>query len=170
MPVSVMHHAGSVAGHLRLPSGWQAAAQHACAAAMWSAMSHSARLACRRILIVEDELIIAWHLGEIVEQLGCEICGSATTEAEAVRLALTSRPDLVLMDVRLGRGGDGIMAAQRIRAMLSVPIVFCSAYASDPVTLERMRAAGAAGILAKPILPDQLGAMLSRIFRAPDTA
>jgi CheY-like chemotaxis protein len=138
------------------------------AAAVWAAMSPSARAACRRILIVEDELIIAWHLGEMVERLGFQVCGSAMSEAEAVSLALESRPDLILMDVRLGRGGDGVDAARAIHTHFPVPVVFCSAYTDQPETLARMREAGAAGILSKPIMPKVLGTLLSRIFATPD--
>ncbi len=149
------------------PDGFDPAGQEY-AAAVWAAMSPSARLACRRIMIVEDELIIAWHLGEIVERLGCKVCGSAMSESEAVTLALESRPDLILMDVWLGRGGDGVDAARTIHRHFQVPIVFCSAYTNDPETLARMQGADAAGILSKPIMPKVLGTLLSRIFAAPD--
>jgi CheY-like chemotaxis protein len=90
------------------------------------------------------------------------------SEAEAVSLALESRPDLILMDVRLGRGGDGVDAARTIHAHFPVPIVFCSAYTDQPETLARMQEADAAGILSKPILPKVLGTLLSRIFATPD--
>jgi CheY-like chemotaxis protein len=150
-----------------LPDGFDHAGQEY-AAAVWAAMSPSARLACRRIMIVEDEQIIAWHLGEIVERLGFKVCGSAMSETEAVTLALESRPDLILMDVWLGRGGDGVDAARTIHRHFQVPIVFCSAYTDEPETLARMRGAGAAGILSKPIMPKVLGAMLSKIFVPPD--
>ncbi len=118
-----------------------------------------------RVLIVEDEMIIAWLLAEHVENLGYEVCGSAADEDEAVRLARSTRPDLILMDVRLRGAGDGIKATEAIRATLpAVPVVFCTAYAGDPATRGRMAAAGAAAILAKPILPEQLGPLLGRLL------
>ena len=118
-----------------------------------------------RVLIVEDELIIAWLLTEIVQGLGYEVCGNAAAEDEAVRLAASMRPDLILMDVSLRGDGDGIRATQAIRAaMPTVPVVFCSAYASDPATRARMEAVGAADILPKPVEARQLGPLLERLL------
>jgi CheY-like chemotaxis protein len=118
-----------------------------------------------RVLIVEDELIIAWLLADLVQGLGYEVCGSAADEDEAVRLAGSTRPDLILMDVRLRGAGDGVRAAEAIRGVLpAVPVVFCTAYADDPATRARMAAAGAAGVLSKPILTEQLGPMLARLL------
>lgn len=122
-----------------------------------------ARTRRARVLIVEDEMIIAWLLTELVEGLGYEVCGGAADEGEAVRVAGSTRPDLILMDMRLR--GDGVRAAEAIRGELpEVPVVFCTAYAADPATRARMEAAGAAGILPKPILTEQLGPMLGRLL------
>lgn len=109
-----------------------------------------------RILIVEDEVIIAWELSELLRQLGHEPLGIALDAAEAVEMAARLAPDLVLMDVRLRRGDDGVTAAQAIQARRPVRVVFATAYAQDPQTRARMLAANAAGILSKPILPDDL--------------
>jgi CheY-like chemotaxis protein len=116
-----------------------------------------------RVLIVEDELIIAWELGEMLAEFGYEVCGMAADAAEALRLALETSPDLVIMDVRLRYGEDGIAAAEGIRARRSVPIVFSTAYAEDPTMRSRMLAVDAADILSKPIGPD---AMRSAIAQA----
>lgn len=118
-----------------------------------------------RVLIVEDELIIAWQLTLMVEDLGYEVCGTAADEPEAVRLALEAWPDVVLMDVQLARDGDGIRAAATIRAALRLPVVFCTAYAADPSSRARMAAAGAAGVLSKPVLPAALGAAIAAALR-----
>jgi CheY-like chemotaxis protein len=105
-----------------------------------------------RVLVVEDEVIIAWELTEMLAQLGHETCGMAVDAAEAIAQAAESRPDLVLMDVRLRRGDDGITAARAIQAQRPVPVLFCTAYGGDPAIRARMQAANAAGILSKPIL------------------
>lgn len=118
-----------------------------------------------RILVVEDELIIAWQLSLMVEDLGYEVCGTAADEPEAVRLALEAWPDVVLMDVQLARDGDGIRAAATIRAALRLPVVFCTAYAADPSSRARMAAAGAAGVLSKPVLPAALGGAIATALR-----
>jgi CheY-like chemotaxis protein len=109
-----------------------------------------------RVLVVEDELIVAWELGEVVAQLGHEPLGVAVDGAEALDMARHLRPDLVLMDVRLRRGDDGIAAAEAIRAALPAHVVFVTAYADDPRTRDRMLAAGAAAILAKPVLVEDV--------------
>ncbi|MEK0082794.1 response regulator [Benzoatithermus flavus] len=116
-----------------------------------------------RVLIVEDELIIAWEIAELLVRLGCEVCGTAADAMQAIRLAGELAPDLVLMDVRLRGKGDGITAAEAIRAQQPVSLVFCTAHAEDPVTRARMQAAGAVAILAKPIEPGALEETLIRL-------
>jgi CheY-like chemotaxis protein len=102
---------------------------------------------------------------EHVENLGYEVCGSAADEDEAVRLAGSTRPDLILMDVRPARRRRRDQGHRGDRATLpAVPVVFCTAYAGDPATRGRMAAVGAAAILAKPILPEQLGPLLGRLL------
>src|SRR5262245_50495679 len=83
----------------------------------------------RRLLIVEDEVMVAWALVGVAHQLGWKVCDTATTEDAAVEQALRLKPDAVLMDYRLGDGGDGLLAARRIREATDIPIVFCTAYA-----------------------------------------
>src|SRR3712207_526549 len=86
-----------------------------------------------RVLVVEDELIVAWELGEAVAQLGHESLGVAVDGAEALEMAGSLRPDLVLMDVNLRGGDDGIAAAEAIRTALPpARVVFVTAYADDP--------------------------------------
>jgi CheY-like chemotaxis protein len=114
-----------------------------------------------RVLIVDDELIIAWHLGEIMRELGYEVCGMASDGEAAYRLASELLPDLILMDVRLRAGRDGIEVAAAIRAERAVPFVFCTAYADDPGTLRRLEPVAAA-IVAKPIRPETLQTALTR--------
>jgi CheY-like chemotaxis protein len=122
----------------------------------------------RRVLIVEDEAIIAWELSAMVEDLGYEVCGMATTATEAVRLEEATTPDVVLMDVRLRPGGgDGVDAAAGIRARRDVPIVFCTAYSHDPSMVARMEAVGAAGLLSKPFQVGILKSVLDRLLTPP---
>ncbi len=120
-----------------------------------------------RVLIVEDELIVAWELEEAVAQLGHEALGVAVDGAEALEMATRLRPDLVLMDVNLRGGDDGVRAAESIRAVLPARIVFATAYAEDPRTRTRMLATDPAGILSKPILPQDLRRALAQEAAAP---
>ncbi len=121
-----------------------------------------------RVLIVEDELIVAWELEEAVAQLGHEALGVAVDGAEALEMATRLRPDLVLMDVNLRGGDDGVAAAEAIQAVMPARVVFATAYAEDPRTRARMLAARAAGILSKPIMSQDLRQALAQAAASPD--
>jgi len=118
-----------------------------------------------RILIVEDEAVIALELEAMIEELGHAVVAIAASESEAVRLSQAKHPNLILMDVRLGRGGDGIKAAQAILKAMKVAIVFCSAYARDPGTRERMEEVRPSGILSKPLIQADLKETLEQLVR-----
>ena len=113
-----------------------------------------------RILIVEDEILTADYIHHLLIELGYEVCGHATGAAAALQLTGDRRPDLVLMDVNLGRGGDGVEAARRILEQFSVRSLFVTAY-GDRVTLGRAESAQPAGILFKPFDKTRLGEALA---------
>ena len=102
-----------------------------------------------RVLIVEDEVIVALELQSHLENLGYEVAGTVTSGEEAVLHADALQPDLVLMDIRLSGKMDGIDAARQIRARYEVPIVFLTAF-GDEQTLERAKTVGPFGYLLKP--------------------
>jgi DNA-binding NarL/FixJ family response regulator len=106
--------------------------------------------AAATILIVEDELIVALDLSQAVEDLGHEVAGTASTSEEAVALAQATRPDLVLMDIRLAGGVDGIDTAAVIQRAHPCPVVFVTAY-DDDATLARGRVVEPCGYLVKPV-------------------
>ena len=104
------------------------------------------------LLIVEDEAIIAWHLQDIVTSLGYAVCAMVGTEAAAVEAAHQHLPDLILMDLRLAGGGDGLKAAEAIRRQRrDVPILFCTAHSGDPDLARRLLTVEGAAVLGKPI-------------------
>jgi CheY-like chemotaxis protein len=78
---------------------------------------------------VEDEAIIAEDIVGRLQQMGYEVCGNTGKGAEAVELARSLRPDLVLMDINLSNGIDGVEAAQRIHNELNTPVVLMTAHA-----------------------------------------
>src|ERR671938_423998 len=80
-----------------------------------------------RILIVEDEILTADYTKYLLIELGYEVCGHATNAVAAVRMADNYRPDLILMDITLGRGEDGISAARRIGEQLGIRSLFVTA-------------------------------------------
>lgn len=102
-----------------------------------------------RILIVEDEAIVAVDIQSQLEALGYTVLDIATSGEEAREKALDLCPDMVLMDIRLSGQMDGIDAAESIRRRHDIPIVFLTAYA-DQDTLQRAKAAGPHGYLVKP--------------------
>jgi two-component system, response regulator PdtaR len=104
-----------------------------------------------RIIIVEDEAIIAVLLEEMVQSLGHEVVATASRESEAVCVTEKLQPDLVLMDVKLSDGGSGIRAAKAITIGQDTQIVFCSAYSGHPAVMAQMKSIRPAYILAKPI-------------------
>jgi len=119
----------------------------------------TAPLARARILIVEDGLIIAEDLRRRCEALGYAVTGIAATGEDAVFIADRTRPDLVLMDIRLRGTMDGIEAARQIRTTLSIPIVYATS-SSDEATLLRAKETEPFGYLLKPVEPRVLHATI----------
>ena len=108
-----------------------------------------------RILIVEDEGVVARDIRMQLAALGYDPVGIASSGNEAVALAGTLRPDLVLMDIQLGDGMDGIAAALAIRAQQPIPVVFLTAFAADEV-LARASLAEPYGYVLKPFSEREL--------------
>lgn len=102
------------------------------------------------VLIIEDEPVIAMDLRMLVQRCGHRVVGVAASEAEAVRLATERPTGLILADVNLGRGGDGINAVRRIMASVKVPVIFVTAYPERLLTAEEVEPAF---IMSKPFDP-----------------
>jgi AmiR/NasT family two-component response regulator len=107
-----------------------------------------------RVLIAEDDAIIRLDLRALLEANRLEVCGEARDGLEAVELAATLKPDVIVMDVRMPRL-DGIEAATRILESRSVPIVMLTGYGQDEL-VDRAVEAGVFGFLAKPFHEDDL--------------
>ncbi|MBG0777263.1 MAG: response regulator [Desulfovibrionaceae bacterium] len=101
------------------------------------------------ILVVDDEHIVALDIRNTLERLGYSVCEVAATGEAAVAAAERHAPDLVLMDIKLKGGMDGIQAAQRINEQRPTPVVYLTAF-SDDGTLGRAKASGPFGYLIKP--------------------
>jgi len=108
-----------------------------------------------KILIVEDDLIVARDIAQQLSRIGHVVVGTTARGEDAVRLALDTLPDLVLMDIRLDGDMDGIEAAQGIRDRAQVPVVYLTAYADDQ-TLHRARLTEPFGYILKPFEDSQL--------------
>jgi PAS domain S-box-containing protein len=102
-----------------------------------------------RVLVAEDDGMIAEAICNRLTDMGCEVVATADTGAGAVEAALSTRPDVVLMDVRLKGDMDGIRASELINEKMRVPVVYLTGD-SDQKTLARAKAASAYGYVLKP--------------------
>jgi CheY-like chemotaxis protein len=91
-----------------------------------------------KILVVEDELIIAADISARLTRLGYEVVGQADHPEEAIRLAGERAPHIVLMDIQLKGNGDGVMVAHQISQRFRIPVVYLTAHA-DEATLQRAK-------------------------------
>ena len=103
-----------------------------------------------RILIVEDESIIAKDLSRLLDEEGYEVVGISDTGEGAVKLALETAPDLVLVDIRLKGTMDGIEAADKIKKLQGSAIVYLTAH-SDRALFDRAKQTGPERYLCKPV-------------------
>ena len=90
-----------------------------------------------RALIVEDEIFFALNLEADMHALGFDICDLAANGHQASMLAMSNQPDIVLMDINLEGGREGIEVARWLRTVCDAPVVFITAY-SDRDTIERI--------------------------------
>jgi DNA-binding NarL/FixJ family response regulator len=113
-----------------------------------------------RVLVVEDDYLVAADIEGELTAAGYEVVGIAGTAHEAVALARSRRPAIVIMDIRLRGGADGIEAATEIYRETGIRSIFASAN-QDPATRRRGEAARPLAWLAKPYT----GSTLVRLLR-----
>ena len=119
-----------------------------------------------KLLIVEDEPIVAIDLREEVEEFGFEVTGLAESADAALYSIEEEKPDLVLMDISIEGSMDGIQAARVLRDLYDVPVIFLTAF-SDPETLSRAARETPYGYLTKPFKTRDLQAALKTgIYKA----
>lgn len=109
-----------------------------------------------RVLIVEDELLVAWHLETLAREQNLEVCGLVPDGDGAIEQAADLDVDLVLMDVRLAGRMDGIEAARRIREQRGTPVIFITAHGDTATRAHIERVLPGAPVLAKPITAERL--------------
>ncbi|MFA4826146.1 MAG: response regulator [Methanoregula sp.] len=102
-----------------------------------------------RILVVEDELLVADDLREILTGSGYEVVGIVNSGTGAIRLAGEHHPNLVLMDINLNGEMDGITAASEIRSRWSIPVIYATAYATRSI-VDRAKKTDPFGFIFKP--------------------
>jgi DNA-binding NarL/FixJ family response regulator len=115
-----------------------------------------------RALIVEDEILIALDLEAAMTGLGFEICDLAPDGDEARSLAMSHRPDVVLVDVYLGGTREGIETARWLREVCDVSVVFVTAH-TDEATIERIKEiVPGSPILSKPVYRERLAEAVAK--------
>lgn len=108
-----------------------------------------------RILIVEDEGLIARDIENMVKNADYEVCGVVSTGEEAIEKAKKTQPDLILMDIILRGNMDGVEAAERIRDHFNIPVIYLTAH-TDENTLDRAKLTEPQGYTLKPVEQKEL--------------
>ncbi len=106
-------------------------------------------MAHTRVLIVEDELIVAQKLRFQLDTLGYEVLGIVMSGEEALHVVAHTPPDIVLMDIELQGELDGVQTAEQIHTRFDIPVIYITAYA-DPATVQRARTTAPSGYILKP--------------------
>lgn len=117
-----------------------------------------------KVLIVEDESVIAWALESLLEDLGHDVVGIASSGAAAIAAAAEHGPDLILMDIHLGRGPDGVEVAGRIVAKGSAKVIFVSAYGDEGTRARVADCVPGAPLVSKPASARSIQAAITAAF------
>jgi len=119
----------------------------------------------QRVLIVEDELLVAWHLESLAREQDLDVCGLVPDGDGAIEQAIDLDVDLVLMDIRLAGRMDGIEAARRIRDQRDTPIIFITAH-GDPATRAHIeKVLPGTPVLTKPITAVSLKDAIASVMK-----
>ena len=112
-----------------------------------------------RIMIIEDEAVIALHIQAIVKEVGHDVIGIARTQDQAVKMAKDLQPELVLADISLADGSSGIDAARDILDVFDIPVIFVTAFPERLLTGERPEPTY---LITKPFEPIMLTATIAQ--------
>ena len=119
-----------------------------------------------RILIVEDDAMVATYIADVLMESGFGVSGVASTGAEALMIAAADGADLALVDIKLSGPMDGIEVARELRTRSGIGAIFLSGL-DDPEVLKRAAVAAPLGFLQKPFLPSQVFNAIDRALRHP---
>lgn len=112
-----------------------------------------------KILVVEDETLVAFDIESALEALGYDVIESATNYDEAINSVQIYSPDLIMMDINLVNSKDGIETARAIKQIKEIPIIYLTAF-SDDITINRAIETNPVGYLLKPFRRDELKSMI----------
>ena len=108
-----------------------------------------------RVLLVDDDQLIRFVHQMFIERAGHEVVGVAEEESQAVSMALELKPDVVVMDIRLEDGTNGISAMHTIQQTLNIPAIYISGN-SDSRTMEDAEKTIMKAFLVKPVTQDEI--------------
>jgi CheY-like chemotaxis protein len=120
-----------------------------------------------RVLIIEDEPVIALDIATTVQASGHDVVGIASTRSEAVELARTERPGLILADIQLADNSSGIDAVRDILTYFNVPVIFITAFPERLLTGERLEPTF---LITKPFDPETLSVSISQALATAASA
>lgn len=118
-------------------------------------------LQAKRVVIVDDEVLIAWHLRKICEESGSQVVGVAHGVLSALRMILDEKPDYVLMDLRLGEQRDGVDVAQEVLAKLPRTKFIFVTGAKENLSIARIESVKPQDIFIKPVAPAAMSKALN---------
>lgn len=104
----------------------------------------------KKVLLVEDDFILAMVHRKYLEKINCEVIDSVVSGEEAIQSALKKNPDFVLMDIRLEGIMDGIEAMIEIQKTNNIPVIYVTGN-SEPATIEKAKKTNMIGFLIKPL-------------------
>lgn len=119
----------------------------------------------KRILIVEDDMIIAMVLEKMLIRLNYGVIGKYTDASEAIEAAIKQKPDLILMDIQLKGELDGVTAMQQIQKHIDIPVIYITGN-SDQLNQERTKKTRFVSYLVKPIQMNDLEESLKKAFQS----
>lgn len=117
----------------------------------------------KKVLIVEDDMIIAMVLERMIVKLDCTVSGKVISGEDAIRCAKENNPDLILMDIQLKDSIDGITVMEEIRKISDVPVIYITGN-SDQYYLNRAEATNYVDYLVKPIQMSDLEQSINKAF------
>lgn len=116
----------------------------------------------KKVLLVEDDFILALVHKKYLEKIGCEVIDSVVSGEEAIQSALKNVPDFILMDIRLEGDMDGIDAMIEIQKKSNIPVIYVTGN-SELSTLEKANKTYMKGFLIKPLHLDELKKIVDKI-------
>lgn len=116
-----------------------------------------------KVLIVEDEVIIALDLVHQLQSIGYDLISIVNSGEEALRAAKESKPDIVLMDIKIKGQFNGLYVARELNGIYHIPIIFVSAY-SDPETEEMAEKNSPCCYIHKPFTSEELREAIDKVI------